>query len=191
MRTPSKSIGIPFNLPIDTTLCWFDKFNWIGENPNVGSPIDSHVFLGKTFTSDPKSSIISPILKSPMFAFNLNSLLVLLFLRTWLTIFYSNFISSLEFHFSNRLYNTCKEFIEDPKTFHRWLNCSNGWSLLVWSNRWGMSYTGTSTHGFVPKVDTILFFKISCLSSLNISFSLHTSKLFWSVVFFMTQWCWS
>jgi hypothetical protein len=53
-----------------------------------------------------------------------------------------------------------------------------------------MSYTGTSSLGFVPEVHTIISFKISCLTSLNISFYLHASNFCWGVVFFMTHWCW-
>jgi hypothetical protein len=69
------------------TLCWFSNFNWILEYPSVGSPITSQVFFGKMLTFDPKSRITFPMLKSPIYAFNLNSLLVLFFLWTWLIFF--------------------------------------------------------------------------------------------------------
>jgi hypothetical protein len=76
------------------------------EYPNVGSPMHCHVVFGSTFTSDPRFSIISPILKSPMLAFSLNSLLVLLLVCRWLTVFSSGFCFVSLLHFSRMFCNT-------------------------------------------------------------------------------------
>jgi hypothetical protein len=64
-----------------------------------------HVYFGSTFTSDPRSSIISPILKSPMLEFILNSLLVRVFVCRWLTVFNYGLCFVLLLHFSRMFCN--------------------------------------------------------------------------------------
>jgi len=138
--------------------------------------------------------MIYPILKSPMFAFNLNSLHFILFLRTWFTIFTP---SSQGLHFSNIFCNICKEFLsfnnftQEHKIFLQLLTSSQDFSFLVWSNNGVMSYNGTSSTGFVHEVDTIFSSRLSCLASLNVSFSLRESNLWLGVVCFLTHWYWS
>jgi len=89
LHTPSIFTGNPVNMPIGTILYWFSNLNWIGDQTNLGFSIISHVFLGKTFTSDPKSNITLSMSYSPIYALKLNSPLVLFLHNSWFTNFFS------------------------------------------------------------------------------------------------------
>jgi hypothetical protein len=116
----------------------------------VGSPMPCHVVFGSTFTLDPRSSIISPILKSPMLVFSLNSLLVLLLVCRWLSVFNSGFCSVSLLHFSTMFCNILIDegslniLMHDCKNYLIVLTCSLGCILLVWSSDGGISYSGDS-----------------------------------------------
>ena len=77
--TPSMSTGSYGSQPSGDTLCWLANLKWIGDLTNLGLPICSHVYLVRTFTSDPKSRITSSISNSPTCAVSRISLLVLVY----------------------------------------------------------------------------------------------------------------
>ena len=136
------------------------------------------------------------MLKSPVFAFILNSLFVLVFLWTWFTVFCSSFIYSSGVHFSIKLCNTCRDvwsfnkFKQDTRNILILIICSKNWPLLVCSSGWGISYIGPSYLGCAFEVEAIFSYKISCLACLNVYFSLCAYKCCWGVVFFLNHWCW-
>ena len=150
-----------------------------------------HVFLGNTFTSYPRSNITSPMLKSLILAFNLNSQLVLLLEWRWLTILYSYFPSEFLVHLSNKLCNT----IIDDGSLNTWIqDCRKvliqltwflGWTSLVWSNVDNISYVGTSWICYMVDVDAKLCLRNSCMSSLKVSFSFSASNWLSGSVFFL------
>jgi hypothetical protein len=151
-----------------------------------------HVVFGSTFTSDPRSSIISPMLKSLMLALILNSLLVLLLVCRWLIVFSYGLCSISPLHFSRMFYNTLIDegspniLMHDCKKYLRVLTCSLGCIFLVWCSDGGMSYSGAS----------LFFYVVSAMSSLwnsyrdfvNISFSFCVSNCFLGLGFFLTHW---
>ena len=73
----SVSTVIPRNRPMGIIFYSFTTRSWIGDHCSVGLPMPSHVYFGKTFTSNPKSRITWSISYSPIYALNLISLPVL------------------------------------------------------------------------------------------------------------------
>lgn len=151
-----------------------------------------HVVFGSTFTSDPRSSIISPILKSPMLSFSLNSLLVLLFVCRWLIVFNTSFCSVSLLHFSRMFFNILTDEgslnirMHDCKKYLIVVTCSLCCILLVWSSDSGISYSRASLLYCVVGIVSSLW--NSCWASLKISFSLCASNYFLGLVFFFTHW---
>jgi hypothetical protein len=147
-----------------------------------------HVAFGSTFTLDPKSSIISPILKSPMLSFNLNSLLVLLLVCRWLTIFNYGFCFVSPLHFSRMFCNILTDegsfniLMHDCKKSLIILTCSSGFIRLIWSIDGVTSYFRASMLYCV--VGKMFSFWNSCRASVKISFSLCASNSFLGSVFF-------
>jgi hypothetical protein len=150
-----------------------------------------HVDFCRTFTLDPRYSIISPVLKSPMLAFSLNSLLVLHLVCRWLTVFNSGFCSVSLLHFSRMFCNILTDegslhiLIHDCKKYFIVNTCSLGCILLVWSIDGGISYSRASM--LYCAVGAMFSFWNSCRASVKISFSLCVSNCFLGSVLFFTH----
>jgi hypothetical protein len=127
-----------------------------------------------------------------MLALILNSLLLILLVCRWLTVFIYGLCSVSPLHFSRMFCNTLIDegspniLLHDCKKYLRVLTCSLGCILLVWSSDGIMSYSASSL--FFCVVSAMSSFWNSYWDSVKISFSFYASNCFLGLGFFLTHW---
>lgn len=182
--TSSISKMIPCNRPIKIIFYWFTMRNWIGDHCKFHYPIRSHVCLGRTFASNPRSRITWSISNSLICTVNLISQPILflfpyILFTTWCSIqgFYfptqlsiNSCNPSIAFLFLNNLHVYRKDFkIVESKFFvavSSWFSC-------------GINDTGFFNVQ-APRSRKIFF------ASMKVSFSLCIFNLMFLILVFLT-----